>query len=82
MRRLARAALVLVVAGGLGWGCAGKVRENNWQAYEPPGGWANYKPPKRDYYPSAANVTAFGITPQISTLSTSPYGAILPATGH
>jgi hypothetical protein len=79
MRRLA---LILVVASGLGWGCAHKeIRENNWQAYEPPGGWANYKPPKRDFVPTPTSSTG-GQTQLMAQPPTPGSLSIAPLTGH
>lgn len=83
MRRLA---LTLLVAAGLGWGCASshklEIREHDWKGYEPVGGWANYLPPKRDFKPSAARATAFGVMPDASTLSMQSTGLVMPTMGN
>lgn len=80
MRRLA---LTLLAAAGLGWGCAHKdIREHDWKGYEPVGGWANYLPPKRDFEPSPARATAFGVMPDASTLSMQSTGLVMPTMGN
>jgi hypothetical protein len=83
-RLLKRLVLALLLVGGLTTGCASQKasQSHDWQTYEPPGGWANYLPPTRDYKPSAARATAFGITPDVSTLSMQPGGLVMPTMGN
>jgi hypothetical protein len=73
--------LVLAMVGG----CASQKavqREHDWQTYEPVGGWENYIPPRRDYEPSAARATAFGLNPQPSLLPLAPSSVAMPTIGH